>query len=124
MSKTQKNPDQKSVLQQTLEELIDDGILEGCTVRSYSGRGMYGRGCPGLEVSRECSVDMLSIGLMLARAAFADTVVYSPTESAHTRSIALLEKLDALQMQTMGMRSDSMGLGMIYYWPNVPYVQE
>lgn len=70
----------------------------GYYVRSYSGRGMYGRSCLGVTTP-----DMLVM--------FAD--VLETVDGCEDDSVMVIADL---------MRSavtDSMGQGMIVYWPNI-----
>lgn len=82
----------KSRLQDVLESTIDG-------VRSYSGRGMYGRSCLGVETD--------DLGDLFA---------------------AVLEELEGeedtqdVQPAFKSMRTDSMGRGTIVYFPSVPFV--
>lgn len=84
-----------------LQELIE-GI--GFETRSYSGRGMYGKQCLGVEISRDQSIGDL-FAMILEEVDGQDDL----------REIA-----DGFH----GMCWDSMGLDMIYYFPNVPYFNE
>lgn len=89
MSKSDKHPLQ-SIIENT--DHADD-------VRSYEGRGMYGRSCLGVVIS--CSLGEF----------FADVM----SASLETHQAADAESF-------RGMRTDSMGLGTVVYFPNVPFV--
>lgn len=84
----------KSRLQDTLESTLDG-------VRSYSGRGMYGRSCLGIETD--------DIGDVFA---------------------AVLEELEGeedtqdIQLAFKDMRTDAMGRSTIVYFPTVPFVED
>jgi hypothetical protein len=67
--------------------------------RPYSGRGMYGARCVGVNV--DSADDALAIGLALSAEATDDE----------------REALAKLGAPT----SDAMGLGVIVYWRNVPW---
>lgn len=77
------------------------GILESTVdgVQSYSGRGMYGRSCLGVETD--------DLGDLFA---------------------AVLEELEGeedtqdVQLAFKSMRTDSMGRGTIVYFPAIPFV--
>ena len=87
----------KSKLQSILEADFDG-------VRSYSGLGMYGRSCLAIDCDRGVSLgDVFSVVL---------TAVEGEDDTSD------------LQEAFQCMRSDAMGLGTIYYFPNVPYVEE
>lgn len=79
----------------TLQELIEKEL--GFETRSYSGRSMFGRECLGVDVSR--SQNMLKFAFDLG--------------------VACCEN-DVKEPNTI--LSDSMGLGSIIYFPQVPYV--
>lgn len=87
-------PTEKHVLQEILE-----GEFE---VRSYSGRGMYGRECLGVDVGRG------ELGELLA-------VVVENVEEDDRYEVAQVLR---------GMATDSMGLGMIVYFPGVPFFDD
>ncbi len=77
----------------------------GLDVRSYSGRGMYGDQCVGVDC-------------------------HNPTQTLAQIMFALCEEgpdgLDAAEHFTRveAVRTDSMGLGMILYFPRLPWVAE
>ena len=78
-----------------LREVYQDGNIE-MSVRSYSGRGMYGESC---------------IGVVLGDA------------SAWTLALALAD-LNNGNMDLFGLaapREDSMGMGRVYYWPHLKW---
>ena len=76
-----------------LRTVWDAGDIE-MSVRPYSGRGMYGKECVGVEVD-----DIFTLALALG--------------DANNGNI------DLFQLGTP--RSDSMGLGTIYYWPRLEW---
>jgi hypothetical protein len=84
-----------------LQQVIEDADFD---CRSYSGRGMYGRRCLAVEVDREQSLGDLMAGILEA-----------VEGEDNTREIQ-----DALR----GMCWDNMGLGMVYYFPDVPFAEE
>lgn len=87
--------DVKSRLQQICEDA-------GIPVRSYSGRGMYGQTCLGIEP--EGGVGELFSAVLEAVEGEDDT----------------FELRDAF----INLRTDSMGLGIIVYFPGMPFVKE
>jgi hypothetical protein len=78
----------------------------GYSVRSYSGRGMYGRSCVGAELERGTGAFKVASDVA---AALLDTEV-----GAH----ALIRELADLRVC-----EDSLGLGSILYFPQVPWEQ-
>ena len=87
----------KSTLQQALEHVMGADHL--CP---YSGRGMYGREC--LAIERDF---LLADGARLM-------------QHAITKNM----DIDALLKDMEGACSDSLGMGVITYWPHVPFVEE
>ena len=81
-----------------LQQLLEDCDIR---VRSYSGRGMYGKDCLGVDIKRR------GLGSLMA---------------AIVRETRDEDEQDIIAAALEGMESDSMGLGMIYYFPDVPYV--
>src|SRR5512135_776569 len=81
-----------------LQQAIEDTDRK---CRSYSGRGMYGRTCLSVEISRH-----ESLGDMLAD-------IIENTDEDNQREIA-----DGFR----DMCWDNMGLDMVYYFANVSYV--
>lgn len=93
-------------------DLIDQYITEGYVdIRTdYSGRGMFGDPCLGVVVPSDQSKEKLSLILAMVLK-MEDEDDGGITFAAHE----LLEILDGLP----GMRSDNMGLDVIYYWPSI-----
>ncbi len=87
----------------SLQLLIEEAGFECC---SYSGRGMYGKQCLGVVLEGPHELDQLVSGVMEA--------------CAQLNAYAL--PLCSAAMEDMCW--DNMGLGTIYYWPNVPYTGE
>ena len=86
----------KHPLQIALETISSE--TENFTIRSYSGRNMYGKKC--LAISGN-DINLLALGAELKR-----------------------ELSDNLSQDILfGVRSDELGLGQVYYWPNIPYFE-
>lgn len=92
--------------------MIDCGELKkllisaGYEPRSYSGRGMFGKHCIGVESG--ASQAAVKVTLQVVHAAVIDHR-YDKQDLED-----LLEKLD-------DVRTDNMGLDMIVYWPNIKW---
>lgn len=72
------------------------------SVRSYSGRGMYGRTCLGVTLGGDIGNAVADIFLAMA----------------HTASPSDMEEVaDAFR----GMQTDSMGRGTIMYFPGIEF---
>ena len=83
------------------------GFFEACgyDVRPYSGRGMYGQKCLGVECENpaECVLDAVR------------------KAGEHLKTGADVSEL----IDTLGcMRWDSMGLGSIIYFPDVEWLED
>jgi len=87
----------KHVLQRAIEAL-------GIDVRSYSGRGMFGKSCLGVEIDPGDSVTEFSLGVDVG--------------------IWLQENDEDYNSRDFKSSSDSMGLGTIVYFPYVPYTED
>lgn len=85
----------KTILQQAFE-------MTDYRVRSYSGRGMYGRECLGVAIDNtitNCIIDAIGAAI----------------ENDLDVSVLLEEARDA--------RQDAMGMSTILYWPSIPYAE-
>lgn len=87
------------------------GLLEAAAneysdwhVRSYSGRGMYGAECVAVSVA---AGEEVRLGVVLALMALSEVAAGDDPEGD-------LEKLAAAMA---GARTDSMGRGVVVYWP-------
>ncbi len=93
-------------------QIISDAIAESVTastgfpVRSYSGRGMYGRTCLGICLPSTNS--LLNIGLIIYQA------VLSTDQYSDDESIGLASEI------CDDGRTDQMGMGFILYFPQLP----
>lgn len=82
----------KLTVEQVMEAIKDAGLEP----REYSGRGMYGKHCLGVDVERNMMPEAFEICVNLIK------------NGAETEAIAEFGR---------GIDYDSMGLGMIIYWP-------
>lgn len=89
------------------KEAIEDA---GYSVRSYSGRGMYGKSCLGFETSRGQSAVRATAEIM---GTLSDICQYEDD----------LEISDFVEMFG-DVEEDSMGLGMIIYFPDISWDEE
>jgi hypothetical protein len=87
-------------LQEALNTIRDNGDME-FSVRKYSGRGMYGKECLAIDGD---DIEPILLGYLIGLLAADD--------------------LSDLTGYLKGMRSDSMGRGMVYYWPYVKFAGE
>ena len=81
-------------------EQINDALGEDGSCREYSGRGMYGRQCFGVNISRDFSEFKLALIMV---------------------EVLGLERAIDMADST---RSDSMGLGSVVYWPGWTLAQD
>jgi len=84
-----------------LQQLFDEAEIE---TRSYSGRSMYGKECLAVDLNK-------GLGDFIA------DVLYAMQEPARRRGEAHDEIAEAFR----GMVTDSMGRGIIVYFPGVPF---
>ena len=84
------------ILQKLLVECRDQ-MGADFSIRSYSGRGMYNETC--LAICGD-NINLADIFYTIGR---------------------MDEEEKICPHELGGMRSDSMGLGMVYYWPRIPY---
>lgn len=83
--------------------------------RSYSGRAMYGKECLGVTIDRGQDMGMLFANIVDG---LYEMVAHDHEEDHHEQ--AFLDVADAMR----AMRTDSMGLGTIVYFPGVDYVSD
>jgi hypothetical protein len=83
-----------------LQEAIESS--NNWTCRSYSGRGMYGKTCLGVET------DSYQLGEL-----FSDIIQLMDEDDR-----------DEICKAISSMREDGMGLGLIVYFPSVPFIEE
>jgi hypothetical protein len=83
----------------TVNDLLDD--LFGAHLRSYSGRGMYGAECVGVDLDSDAEIAKFFFALG------------QECQSSGDDTLAGLGDGDEV------IKTDSMGRGLIVYWPNV-----
>ena len=93
----------KHPLQTALEYLKDGMDIE---IRTYSGRGMYGRNCLAITADR---INMLVLGMAIAD---------------YNHSFEDDNSLEVPQYQVEDYRQDNIGLGVVVYWPRIEFVDE
>jgi hypothetical protein len=105
-------PDQRHVLQTLLEDY-------GLPTRSYSGRGMYGKSCLGVEAGdRDLLKAVFEIGFELGERTGEDEAENKDRDPNY----ALKQEREAITKALSSMRQESLGLGVITYFPGVPFV--
>lgn len=91
----------------TDEDVIDLALSAGLNIQAYSGRGMHGQSCLGIPV--DSAGDALSAAAMI----MAEATYYWPADAAFSYRLRnLAERLESAS-------SDSMGRGLIIYWPSI-----
>lgn len=97
----------------TLKEILKDN----CEVRSYSGRGMFGKQCIGVETNSVAVIlQELAVVIMEEVAQVVSDNHGCDDEPVHEEDRDLMRSL-------FDYRTDNMGLGMIVYWPRIEYVE-
>lgn len=90
--------------------LIDAIESAGYSAQEYSGRGMFGKTCVGMDVPR--GTPMFTAALEVARELMNEG-------SSEDEAWSLLDELSR-----MPASQDSLGLGSVVYWPGVPWPQD
>jgi hypothetical protein len=108
----------KHALQKYLEAVRGDGYE--FKIRSYSGRGMFGATCVAVTLDRDSISQCELIARVVAAAAYdgAEKAEEEGDFAAEGVSSNTMDIVDAMRNTS----TDSMGLGTVIYWPNVPYV--
>lgn len=96
----------------TAENLVSILVELGEDVRDYSGRGMYGERCVGINVS---SANAVQFGFQLA----CDIGIRLLDELGSMDAQDVLDELSGLEIQT-----DSLGKGIIVYFPKLKWSDE
>lgn len=91
-----------------LKNLLENN---GYETRSYSGRGMYGQTCLGVESDSPRDVIGMVVDILL------DVV----ENQYDVRNDDALNELQELGDVLKTAKQDSMGMGSIIYFPDVPY---
>lgn len=83
------------------------------SAQRYSGRGMYGRSCLGFVTKSQFSgpLDVAAIFTEYVRGYLRDS----------KNSVEACDMLDNLTDLFANARQDSMGLGMVIYFPEIPW---
>lgn len=105
----------KHILQSLLEDY-------GLSVRSYSGRGMSGRECLAVEAGdRELLKAVFDIGYDLGHEAGEVEAHPNRSDCGPDPLDDLSKKQQDLKVALRDMRQDSMGLGVVTYFPRVEF---
>jgi hypothetical protein len=99
------------------EFYLDDEDVE---VRSYSGRGMYGKECLGIVCDNPHAVQGKFIGECIIQ--IIDIAADVKDEGEAVRMA--IDLADDIKVELINkVKMDSMGLQKIIYWENIPYVK-
>jgi len=85
----------------TSKQLKDIIEMAGCETRAYSGRGMYGKECLAFTADSETSGFAVAADLMEAALDAGEDFIAPVIEAMR------------------GIRTDSLGLGTVFYFPSV-----
>jgi hypothetical protein len=100
----------KHPLQAMFEDLAEELGNDEVSVRSYSGRGMYGRQCLGVDTD-------MDIGSLVAYVVRAIGGLNAGTNEGEYTVEQVAEAFE-------GMQTDSMGRGTIVYFPSVQFFRD
>ena len=95
-------------IQQMFEHVVDDSGQE-MRIRSYSGRGMYGKECMALVCENHGQVARVVAGVMRFACEQAENNPETPVE------------VDDVEINLGRMKMDNMGRGLVAYWPDIPF---
>ncbi len=87
----------------------------GLAVRSYSGRGMYGKSCLGVELNESYGNSVI--------ANFTSLILDRLSHSGLSRDVLIIEMREIANAFGM-MAWDSLGKGTIVYFPGIFYERE
>jgi hypothetical protein len=97
------NPHKRRSMKLTVEQVMGAIKDAGLEPREYSGRGMWGKHCLGVDTTRDMVGDAVTIAVNLME------------DGAEPRDVKNWGE---------GTRYDSMGRGMILYWPTLELTAE
>jgi len=104
-------PAKGMTIQQMFQYVVDDSGQE-MRIRSYSGRGMYGKECMALVCESHGQAARVIAGVMRFACNQAEHNPESPVD------------VDDTQINLGRMEMASMGRGLVVYWPDIPFEQE
>lgn len=101
-----------SINTENLASIIEDAAdaVDGTFTSDYSGRGMYGKDCVGVVF--EDTGGLVAMGAQIAWCV-ADRADYSFDMSG------VFDAMEDVISDLQNMRMDTMGTGIIVYWPNI-----
>lgn len=108
--------------------LMGQADEDTATVRSYSGRGMFGRTCLAITGSVSQCQQLLAEAL---KEGFRDVCQLMSSESLKGGQSALLmaqiehetDEYDTALGHAFNYAQDQMGLDVVWYWPNIKWVE-
>lgn len=102
----------------TCKELKEITEAAGLEVRSYSGRGMYGKICLAIETEDGGSV-FSTMGTIVKTAI--EIQLDRHIEDSEESEKSIREELEKLDELFVGTKTDAMGLGSVMYFPEVEW---
>jgi hypothetical protein len=96
----------------TFQELLEENF----ETREYSGRGMFGKYCLAITIENKSDLleTMYRIGYMVAE--------HNLDENNQNEDNDLDDTIDETGLNNI--KYDSLGNGLIIYWPNIPFKKE
>lgn len=98
-----------------LEQMLREAQYNDTRITSYSGRGMYGKECLGITGNESDIRRDIIEAVRMAVDETIDTVKDGTEEEGEEAR----SKLAAMFDVAFSYRTDSMGLDIVAYWPNV-----
>ena len=112
----------QQLITEACEQIGDDSV----TIRSYSGRGMYGKTCVAITGSMsDCQRVIAEVLKEAAQSVFDDAInLDNPDCNAATQAVyEKNDQLSALIEKLVNFSWDSMGLDVVVYWPRMEWVE-
>lgn len=94
------------------------------SVRSYSGRGMYGKVCTGVTGDMGQLQVLIACVLKEATQALYSAAIDAESEEDMQTAQKTSDSVHDLIDKIMDYSTDSMGLSTVLYWPDIEWVEE
>ncbi len=109
-----------------LQQILRNNACGDVRLRSYSGRAMYGKSCVAITGDVSDLKKTLKDSIRAAVDEYVNTVRDAAEELEDIEDPIDVEEAEDKFCKFMDVvfeySEDSMGLGAVYYWKNIPYV--
>lgn len=117
------NEANKAALVEAIEAACDSGYGEVSFRASYSGRGMYGKPCIGIEGSSGACMKLIASVISDLASEMVEVVV-SDMEDPNPPARNPRADFDEMVAELMTYSSDTMGYDKIIYWSDLEKVED